>query len=183
MIHATASAADVLRRNGVSLRYGGQRAEQIFCPFHGNSKTPAARFHPPDAKRSDHVWCFVCNEQWDAITLFKKFANYTGKFSGLLRLIERDYGITPPEAPSAVPDDEPAEHELAEAHVMLDVCERRLVSSRRAFEMKGYLVLGSVLDRITHGLDAGTLPLPTARETMQRVLDKIGEKRRVCPDG
>jgi hypothetical protein len=181
VIHATATAADVLRRNGVKLRYSGQRPEQMFCPFHGNSKSMAARFHPADARKPDHVWCFVCNEQWDAISLFKKFENYEGKFSGLLRHIERDYGITPPEAPTLVMDDEPDQHELLEVTDLLNVCERRLKTTRRAFEMKGYLVCGSVLDRVSHGIDAGTLPLPTARETLRRLLDKIGEKGRSCP--
>lgn len=180
-IHATASAADVLRRNGVKLRYGGKRPESIFCPFHGNTKTMAARFHPADSRKPDHVWCFVCNEQWDCISLTKKFEGYTGKFSGLLRIIERDYGITPPEAPPIVPDDEPDERELASVLLDLDVCERRLKMARRAFGMQGYLILGSVLDRVTHGLNAGTVPLSKAKETLRLVLDKIGEKERTCP--
>lgn len=66
---------------------------------------------------------------------------------------------------------------------MLDMCERRLKSARRAFDMRGYLIVGSVLDKIAHGIDAGTQPLPQARDTLQRVLDKIGEKIRACPDG
>jgi hypothetical protein len=183
VIHATVTASDILQRNGVKLRYGGQRAEQIFCPFHGNSKTPAGRYHPADARKPDHVWCFVCNQQWDAITLFKKYAEYTGKFSGLLRMIERDYNITPPEMPTTVPDDEPAEQELAEVLALLDTCERCLKRGQRAFDLRGYLILGSVLDKLSFGIDAGTLPMPKARETMRRVLDKISEKVLACPDG
>lgn len=183
VIHRTVTAADVLRRNGVKLRYSGQRPEQLFCPFHGNTKTPAARFHPADARKPDHVWCFVCNEQWDAISLFKRFGNHTEKFSGLLRIIEREYGIIPPEAPSSAPEDNAAEHELAEAISMLDICERRLLGARNAFDMRGYLIVGSVLDKLAHGFGEGSLPLAKARETMQKILDKIGEKRRACPEG
>ena len=183
VIHQTVTAADVLSRNGVKLRYSGKRPEQIFCPFHGNTKSMAARYHPADARKPDHVWCFVCNKQWDCIELFKKFENYTGKFSGLLRTIERDYGITPPEVPTVVPDDDSNEREWAEIALMMEVCERRLKSARAAFELRSYLILGSVLDKLQHGINAGTVRLPKAQETMQRVLDKIGEKRRACPDG
>ena len=183
VIHAAATAADVLRRNGVKLRYGGQRPESIFCPFHGNTKSMAARFHPADARKPDHVWCFVCNEQWDAISLTKRFENYTGKFSGLLRIVERDYGITPPEAPPIGSDDEPDANELADVTLMLESCERMLKRGRRAFEMKGYLILGSILDRVAHGINDGSMSLATARETMRKVADKIAEKVAACPDG
>ena len=182
-IHANVSAADVLSRHGVRLRYNGQRPEQMYCPFHGNTRSMAARFHPATARRSDHVWCFVCHEQWDAITLTKKFEGYEGKFSGLLRLIERDYGIQTPEAPSALPEDEPDAEEALGVGVLLDVCERRLRQARRAFSMRSYLVLGSVLDKVTHGVEAGTITAPVASDTLRKVLDKIGERERSCPDG
>lgn len=180
VIHQTTTAAEVLRRNGVRLRYDGQRPEQMFCPFHGNSKSMAARFHPSDARRSDHVWCFVCNEQWDCITLFKKFASYEGKFSGLLRLMERDYGIIPPEIPEISFGKEVAREELDQVAQMLGVCERRLFGARGAFAMRGFLALGSILDRVTYGINAGTVSLPKARETLQTVLTKIGEKGSAC---
>ena len=140
----------------------------------------AARYHAADARSHDHVWCFGCNPKrpWDAITLFGKFADSTGKFTGLLRIIARDYGIQLPEVPSGVPNanDESAKHELAETLLMLDVCERRLKSARSAFDMRSYLIVGSVLDKLSYSLDLGGQPLPKARETMQQVLDKIRKR-------
>jgi hypothetical protein len=182
-IHATVSAADVLQRHGVKLRYRGQRAEQMFCPFHGNTRTMAARFHPSDARKPDHVWCYVCQKQWDSIALTKQFEGYEGGFSGLLRLIERDYGITPPEAPSVVYDEGPDQGDLLEVISTIDICERRLLGARSAFDMRSYLLLGSVLDKVVHGVDNQTLPLPRARDVLRNVLDKIGDRVRTCPVG
>lgn len=182
-IHANVSAADVLSRHGIKLRYGGQRPEQLYCPFHGNTKSMAARFHPSDARRSDHIWCFVCAEQWDAITLTKKFEGYEGRFSGLLRIIERDYGLTTPEAPAVIPGDAQDDRGVLEVQELLDVCEKRLRLARRVFEMRGHLLLGSVLDRVTHGIQEGSVTTVSANDTLRRVLDKIGEKERACPDG
>ena len=186
IIHAHVSAADVLQQNGVKLRYGGKRAESIFCPFHDNTKTMAARFHPADARNPDHMWCFgACNfkRPWDAITLFGKFSGYAGKFTGLLWLIAKEYSLTLPERPENVPDNEPDGRELEEVFTNLDKCERTLKGARQAFDMKGYLILGSILDRITYGLDTGTLPLPKAKDTIQKVFDKIREKESKCPGG
>lgn len=180
-IHASVSASDVLSRNGVKLRYSGKRPEQIFCPFHGNTRTPAARYHPADARQADHVWCFVCNQRWDVIALFKKYAGYEGKFSGLLRMIERDYGITPPEAPTLVPGMDTTDSELDEVLALVEVCERRLRNTRKAFQMRSYLILGAVLDKVTYGINNGSVSMKNARETLQQVLDKIGEKERACP--
>jgi len=181
VIHQRISAHDVLSRYGTKLRYGGGRAEQIFCPFHGNTRTPAARYHPRDTRSNDHVWCFVCNEQWDCIELFRKFENLTGnKFSAVLRALERAYGIMPPESPP-VADDEPDDHERNEVEMAFTVAETRLRHARKAFDMRGYLTIGSILDRLRWQFDNGKVLTPTVLSTLRKVLDKIGEKTRACP--
>ncbi len=180
-VHQRVSASDVLSRYGVKLRYGGGRAEQMFCPFHGNTRTPAARYHPADTQSPDHVWCFVCNERWDCIALYRKFENLTGdKFSAVLRGLERAYGIMPPEAPPVV-DDEPDDTERQEVEMAFATAEFRLKKARKAFDMKGYLTVGSILDRLRWGFDNGKVLTPTVHATLRRVLDKIGEKVRACP--
>ena len=181
VIHEHATAADVLQRNGVKLRYNGQRPESILCPFHGNTKSMAARFHPADARKPDHVWCFVCNEQWDAISLTKKFENYQGKFSGLLRIVERDYGIVPPETPTEAAEQQDQSEQL-EVIQLFEICERRLKGARQSFELRSYLLLGSVLDRTQHAVTAGTMSLSRAKVTLRQVLDKIAERVRSSPE-
>jgi hypothetical protein len=180
-IHQRVSASDVLSRYGTKLRYSGGRPEQMFCPFHGNTRTPAARYHPRDVRSPDHVWCFVCNERWDCIALFKKFENLTSeKFSAVLRGLERAYGIMPPESPPVL-DDEPDDHERQEIDELFETCDFRLKKARKAFEMKSFFTVGSILDRLRWQFDNGTVLAPTARATLRKVLDKIGEKVRACP--
>lgn len=180
-IHSRVSASDVLERYGVKLRYSGGRAEQMFCPFHGNTRTPAARYHPRDPRSPDHVWCFVCNERWDCIALFRKFENQTSeKFSAVLRGLERAYGIVIPESPPVL-DNEPEDHERQEIEEMFAVCERSLRAYKRAFDMNGYLMVGSILDRLRWQFDNGKVLTPSARTVLHRVLAKIKAKAIVCP--
>jgi hypothetical protein len=181
-LHQRVNAADVLSRYGVKLRYDGSRSEQMMCPFHGNTNTPAARYHPADNKSHDHVWCFVCNKNWDAIELYREFENLgtEAKFSAVLRGLERAYGITPPETPPVVAD-EPDDHEQAEIEGLLDTCDFRLKKGRNAFDMRGYLTLGSIIDRLRWQFDNGKTLVPSARLTIEKVLAKIGEKVRACP--
>ncbi len=181
-VHQRVTAADVLGRYGVQLRYGGSRAEQMYCPFHGNTRTEAARYHPADTRSPDHVWCFVCNEGWDCITLFKKFENLQAdKFSAVLRRLERAYGIMPPEAPPVM-EDEPDDHEREDVEREFQIADARLRRARKAFDMKGYLTVGSILDRLWWQFENGKVLAPTATATLRRVLDKIGEKVRACPE-
>lgn len=179
-IHAVLSAADVLQRNGVRLRYGGQRPEQISCPFHGKDNHPSARYHPQEGDSRAAVWCFVCNERWDAIGLWKRFTAFEGSFGSLLRTIESAYGIEVPETP---PEASRAEVEDEELTQLFEVCEKRLRQAKRVFTLKGYITVSSVLDKLYHRLEQGTLFVPEAKATLYRVLDKIGEKERACPDG
>lgn len=182
-IHAQVTAHDVLRRNGVNLKQGGsQREEQFSCPFHGKDNKPSARVYPSSARGPSHVWCYVCQEKgWDCITLWKKFSGFEGRFTALLAQIERDFGLAIPEAPPAgyeEPDDEPDE-----LPGLFEICERRLRGAKAAFDMKGYLTVGSVLDKLYTALESGQMPREQAKAQLQKVLDKIGEKERACPGG
>jgi hypothetical protein len=182
-IHSRVSAADILSRYSVKLRYGGQKPEQMFCPFHGNKRTMAARYHPKDVRNTDHVWCFVCCDKgpWDCIELFRRFENLTGdRFSAVLRHLERAYGIIPPDTPPVV-DDEPDDSERIEIEAQFDTCDFRLRNARNAFEMKSYLTVGSIIDRLHWAYENGKVEAPTVRDTLRRVLDKIGVKVRACP--
>jgi len=176
-IHRTVTAQDVLRRNGVQLRYM-DREEQFSCPFHGRDTKPSARVYPDSARSPSHAWCFVCQERWDCITLWKKFEGFEGPFGRLLREIERAYGITPPEGP---PPEEAEEEEtlaLAEIANLCSICERRLRASKSLFDMKGYLALGTILDRLYARLEGRQITPDKAKETIRLVLDKIGQRER-----
>lgn len=189
VIHQRVTADDVLSRFGIRLRYNGQREEQFSCPFHGKDNKPSARFYPTSVRGPAHVWCFVCQKNWDCIRLWKEFAGFEGKFGALLREIERSYGITPPEAPRMAQEakvDEAAE----EVKRLFAVADSRLCNALPSFkqldDMRGYLALGSVLDRLDYGLKEGTVEMAKAKELLRRVLDKIREREKYregqCPD-
>lgn len=180
-VHQRISAADVLAENGLRLRYGGARPEQISCPFHGKDTHPSARYHPEAGDSRAGVWCFVCNKRWDAIGLWKEFRSFEGTFGSLLRSIERAYGLEPPEAPPEGAAEEAADdYELAQ---LFEACEHRLRGSKRAFTMESFLTLSSLLERLYFRVEKGTIVLSEAKLILRKVLEKVGAKERECPVG
>ena len=95
-IRKEVSVFGILREKGVHLRFDGQRAEQIHCPFHGSDNKPSARADPEREKSPSHVWCYVCAEQWDSIKLYGKYQGFEGKFSQLLAQMEKAYQLKAP---------------------------------------------------------------------------------------
>jgi hypothetical protein len=183
-LHSRVTAYDVLSRFNVSLKYGGQREEQISCPFHGKDNKPSARFYPETVKGPSGVWCFVCQQRWDCIKLWQKFSAHEGRFGSLLRDIELSFGITPPEAPSVVRE-KPVDEEAEEILRMFAAAERRLLSAVPAFkalgDMRGFLAIGSVIDQLRFQMERRSIQKAKARDILRKVLDKIGEKERSCP--
>lgn len=177
LIHDKVRPEDVLERYGVRLRHGGHRAEQFSCPFHGKDNKPSTRFYPSEGDKPSGVWCFVCQERWDAIALFKKFEELDGPFTRVLTLLERTFGLETPEMPRdatfTVED-----HVNAEVVQLFEVCERRLKSARPNFTMAGYLQVGSVLDRLHYQVQHGRQTVAQATKILKQVLDKVGEKER-----
>lgn len=183
-IHQNVTIYDVLHKNGVKFRYS-EREEQFSCPFHGKDTKPSARAYPASARRPSHVWCFVCNESWDAINLWKRFSGRDDiKFGALLREIENTYKIIPPETPSESADYEPEEDpQFIEVQHLLEVCEHRLRSAKKQFDMQSFLKIGVVLDRLRLQVTEQRVPLPKAKDVLTQVLDKIGKRVRACPEG
>jgi hypothetical protein len=181
-IHNAIEAVDVLSAHGVTLRHNGTRPEQICCPFHGD-KTPSARFYPAQGDSKSAVWCFVCSKRWDAISLWRNFNQFEGTFTALLRAIESELGITPTEAPMGAVYSTFDDQESVDLESVFNAVENRLRNSKSVFDMKGYLTLGSILDRLHHRVEKGLVGQAAAKETLQKVLDKISEKNRACPEG
>lgn len=185
VIHERVTAADVLQRNGVTLRYGGTREEQFSCPFHGKDTKPSARAYPSDGDNRSHVWCFVCQESWDCISLWKKFGDFE-RFGAALRDMEREYGILIPEAPSDIKDAEEAtekEDIRQEFLRLLASCDSVLIRNQRHFDMTGYLQMGSILDKLLFQFNSKKISAPRGIEVIHSVFAKIAEKASLCPDG
>jgi hypothetical protein len=181
-IRAVVSAYDVLRKFGVKLHHAGEnRIEQFSCPFHGKDTKPSARIYPAGPTGPSHAWCFVCQERWDAITLWRKFNDPTVPFTRSLAEIERAYGLRAPEMPNLVDIRASIqEQEFEELQGLLDVVERRLIGAREDFDMRAYLTISSVLDKLHTRVEKGTITPEGTRVTVRKILDKIGERCRAA---
>lgn len=178
-IHKRVSAADVLTRNGVSLRKHGGQEEQISCPFHGTDTHPSARYYPESGESLSHVWCFACRKNWDAIGLWKQFTGEE-KFSKILFQIEHAFGLTAPEFTfEGEPEDE-YDPLLNEVQRLFETCENNLREYRSSFDMLGHLRLGSLLDQIRSSQERGALSLPETKIRLNQILAKIGQKVRAA---
>lgn len=186
-LHGRVSAHDVLRHGGVDLKGDGE--EQFSCPFHGADNKPSARVYPESARSRSHAWCFVCQERWDAIELWKKFNGGEDKtFSRLVKEMEQAFGITTPEMPA-----EASSHSgHSDAHLesftgLYEAAERRLRGARTAYEylgdLKGYLSAGQVLDRVLYRVDNRHMTPEQGEEILRTLLARIAEKVRSCPVG
>lgn len=169
--------ADVLARHGHPLRYNGHKPEQFSCPFHGKDNKPSTRYYPATDGKPAGVWCFVCQERWDSISLFRKFEQMEGPFTRVLSMMERTFGLETPEMPRNVVtfDEGPL---TVEAEQLFGICERRLRAAKPHFTQEGYLRVGSVLDRLRYQLMHGNQTTVGATAILRQVLDKIGEKER-----
>ncbi len=178
-IHKNVSAHDILRRNGIQLRYSGDREEQFPCPFHGVDRHPSARVYPETVKGPSHVWCFTCHENWDVFKLWSKFTGGDSKFSRVVTEIERAFGITAPERPpTAAEMADYVDPEVIEIESIFAICESRLRASKDAFDMKAHLTVGSILDRLLYQFEHGVQSHEKTKEVLNQVLQKIAARER-----
>lgn len=186
-INQKVTAHDVLRRGGVVLQSEGE--EQFSCPFHGADNKPSARVYPENARGRSHAWCFVCQERWDVISLWKKFNPAEGKtFSRVLREIEQAFGIVTPEMPSEASLGGLAPDTSLEAFdVLYRAAESRLLGAREAYQhlddMVGYLSAGQVLDKVRHHVESRRMKPARGEEILRQLLERIALKVRSCPVG
>jgi hypothetical protein len=185
-IHNKVTAHDVLRNGGVEL--GSTDGEEQFqCPFHGQDNKPSARVYPSNGEKRSHAWCFVCQERWDMLALWKKFNSAEEmSFSAVVTSIEKEYGITPPEMPQEAtyrgPREDPA---LDRFNALYKACENRLRSSREAYyklkDLNGFLSAGSVLDRLHYRVSKGKMPATQGERVLKDLIGRIGAKVRSVP--
>ena len=187
-IHQRVSAHDVLRHGGVDLQGDGE--EQFSCPFHGADNKPSARVYPESARSHSHAWCFVCQERWDVISLWKKFnpGEDSKTFSRVVLEIEQAFGIAPSEMPrEARLDREPSNLSLESFDSVYEAAERRLLGAYEAYQylddMVGYLSASQVLDKIRHRVDSQQMTPRRGEEVLRDLLARIAKKVRACPVG
>lgn len=186
-IHEKVECHEILRRNGFGFKHTSDREEQFSCPFHGKDEKPSARVYPSNPQSRSHVYCFVCkpSPSWDAIALWKKFSGEDKGHHAILSEIEKAFGIEVPPMPegSALPK-QPSidEAKQAELERLLEACEVRLLDAREDYrqlgDMSGYLVAGSILDKVTSQIGQGDLNFSEGLVILQKLRQKIGERIR-----
>lgn len=180
---------DILERNGAKVDPRDDREFQFSCPFHGVDRKPSARYYPGNDRSEAGVWCYVCQEPWDAIALWKKFNGLDDQpFTQILRSIESAYGLSVPEMPRGVEDvfADPVPEDSEGYEKALQVCESRLLFARPTYQklgdMTGYLSASSVIDKLRFRVEKKTLTPSKAEAILWQLIEKIGEKVRSCPD-
>lgn len=135
-------------------------AVSVFCPFHTNVNTPAARYYPASGSRTDYVRCFRCHENWDSLNLYLKFKGLD--FMGAVRDLERRFGIRVerrPDESAAIesPRDRSSDSYVSEAWGdvprVLDMLERKLARVRGSSSLHDYVRFCRVLDAVRYDLD------------------------------
>lgn len=190
-IHEKVECHEILRRNGFTFKHSSLREEQVSCPFHGRDEDPSARVYPTTPQSFSHVYCFVCKPSppWDAISLWRKFSGEEKKHHAILTELERTFGIEPPPIPEGgLSPKEPTvdESQKEDFERLLNACEVRLRDSRTQYQqledMSGYLLAGSILDKATFQVSTGALSYGEGLQVLHKLLQKIGEKVRSCPE-
>ncbi len=173
-INERVTAHDILRAQGVKLSYSGDREEQFSCPFHGRDTKPSARVFPGTPQSPSHAWCYVCRERWDVINLWAKYHGTEG-FHRTLTDIERHYNIPTPPVPEGPINGDRVDPKREQFEALFRTCEDRLVREKQSFELKSYLLLGSVLDRTHSRVSSGVMTFGEGIEIMDKLRIKIGE--------
>jgi hypothetical protein len=179
-LKSSVSAHDVLRHFGSELKFNGEREEQICCPFHGD-KDPSARIYTAQGDSPSGVYCWVCRKRWDIFGLWKEFhGDSEMRFTAVLLGLEKAFGIITPEAPDMSRDYGPRGPTEEEQAVLdrLEVCERRLKLAKPNFQLKGFLIIGKLLDNLHYQVKHGLIDVELADKNVQLILNKIGEKTR-----
>lgn len=186
-IHEHVTVYDVLSRRDVSLPFEG-RPVQFSCPFHGRDTSPSARAYPESNEGPSHVWCFVCQERWDVISLWRKFEGGEKKFTRSLSEIEQAFALDRPAFPEGVEGFTADSEELPEQNFemfqrLYRACDQRLREAKVVYDMQGYLKAVTVLERVYNQVMHSKLPLEEGERVLRVLLDKIGERLRSCPAG
>ena len=189
LIHERVTLYQVLRRNGIDLEYV-DRPTQFSCPFHGQDTKPSARAYPESEGGPSHAWCFVCQERWDVISIWKKFSGETDKkFTRILTEIEQAFGLTQPAFPDGLSlSQESVEAQAAEADVepfnrLVSACERRLADEKKVYDLKSYTKAVSLLERITARVLDRRMSVEEGQRLIKALLSNISKRAKACPAG
>lgn len=157
-VHSKYSAFDAITEIGVEGVSDDSTPTQVFCPFHHNTATPAARYYPPSGRSFGYIRCFACKENWRAINIYAKARGK--RFMDALQELERRYRISIPKRPEAPAYVEPIERNSnyesdgwTDVPRVLSLLEAKILRIRDICCLADYIKFCRVLDSVSFDFD------------------------------
>lgn len=127
---------------------------QLFCPFHDNKNTPAARYYASSGQSESHFYCFKCKQRLNGIAIYARFNNI--KFIEALSRLERKYGISVPKIDLTIPI-EPSNRDYTykssarnDIPRMLEIANSKLIRGRDKCSYTEFIGFCLRIDDVAH---------------------------------
>lgn len=155
---------------------------QIFCPFHTNVNTPAARYYPSDGSHADYVRCYRCKENWDSLNLYSKFRGLD--WYEALKDLERRFQIKLPKRPDGEEIKEPIpktssvyeSEQWADTARMLVLLEKKLLRTREKASLIDFVKFCRVIDTVKWDYDHnGNVSTPDMASVLKKCHDMMND--------
>jgi hypothetical protein len=186
-VHERYSAYACLVEHGVTDVPDETTPTQLFCPFHHNVSTMAARYYPRAGGRPAYVRCFRCKENWDALNLFAKYKRI--RFMDALVALERRFHIRIPRRPDMPEYKELADRgsgyvseKWADVPYVLKLLEGKLARLRDKCAMADYVKFCRVLDHVAYDYDRIEKSTPEMVSILLTVRNRMDEAALVTDD-
>lgn len=173
-IHRVVSAATILSMHGVELRYGGDKAEQIGCPFHGEDRRASAKYYPP-GEHVDKVHCFKCAESWDCIDLWGRFRGEDNRTA--LKTISKQYGIPIPH----LEDGEIQYTKVSELDKVLMMMENELRNRIHTIQFDQWVKISGIVDQQLYAHKIRNINDEELVRRFKGIVQKLGQLGREDP--
>lgn len=127
-------------------------SQQVFCPFHDNKNTPAARYYSSSGRKPAHFWCFKCKDRLGGIGVYAKSKNI--KFMDALSALEKRFKVKVPRRPESSPiahiekDSGYESQAWADVPRFLGILEKKLSRIRDKSGISEYVRLCRLIDAI-----------------------------------
>ncbi len=175
------NAFDCLCENGHSDKLVNENVSvSIFCPFHPNTNTPAARYYSVNTGKHDFLKCYVCKESWDCINLHAKFKGV--RYMEALSNLEKRFGIKVSKRPEPPPIADPLNREdgyvsdkWSDPISVVKIIEKKLERIKNSADLKTYVKVCRVLDHVAY--DYGL-----SKETSQEMMDVLKKAMNICDE-
>ena len=173
-------AYDALLELGVEGVVDDSTPVSVFCPFHPNKNTPAARYYPPSGRKHGYLRCFACKENWDSINLVAKARGK--RFMDALLELERRYRIHVPKRPELPEFVEPADRgadyqseQWADVPRVLIIMEGKLVRLRDRTGMPDYVRFCRVVDAVSYDFEKLGKSTPEMVAILRKLMGRMDE--------